>query len=159
MLKDTVNLRTSLKKAFLKFMTIAVALLLLVSFQATGDATTPPPKQAAPPSLEEKWGIKIIWVMHTAAGYMIEFRYRVTDKQKAAPLFKRQTKPYLLDQATGVKLFVHRSQKVGSMRTSVPPHVNRNYFMLFANKHQLVKAGSKVSVVIGDLTVENLVVE
>ncbi len=42
MLKDTIILRTSLKKAFLKFMTIAVALLLLVSFQATGDATKPP---------------------------------------------------------------------------------------------------------------------
>ena len=158
MLRDTVISQYSLKKGFLKFMLIAVA-LLLVSFQATGDATTPPPKQAAPPSLEEKWGIKIIWIMHTAAGYMIEFRYRVTDKAKAAPLFKRQTKPYLLDQKTGTKLNVHRSQKVGSMRTSVPPHADRNYSMLFANKHQFVKPGSKVSVVIGDFRAENLTVQ
>jgi hypothetical protein len=158
MLRDTYILRTDLKKTFLKFMIIAVALLLLVSFQATGDATTAPPKQAAAPSLEEKWGIKVIWVMHTAAGYMIEFRYRVTDKEKAAPLFKRQTKPYLLDLETGTKLKVHRSQKVGSMRTSVPPHADRNYFMLFGNLGSVVKPGNRVTVVIGDFRVENLVV-
>ena len=39
------------------------------------------------------------------------------------------------------------------------PHADRNYVILFGNLGGVVKAGKKVTVVIGELKVENLVVQ
>jgi len=39
-------------------------------------------------SLEETWGIQIMGSRQTAAGHMIDFRYRVLDPEKAGPLRK-----------------------------------------------------------------------
>jgi hypothetical protein len=41
----------------------------------------------------------------------------------------------------------------------VKPVANRDYIILFGNPGNLVKQGSRVTVVIGDLKVEDLVVE
>lgn len=110
-------------------------------------------------SIEETWGIQIIGIRQTAAGYMLNFRYRVIDPEKAAPLFNRQTKPYLIDQASGAKFAVPNPPKTGPLRTSDPPKAGRNYFIFFANPGKYVKLGNKVTVVIGDFKAENLVVE
>jgi hypothetical protein len=152
------------KKRLLQLLAISIALLLVFIASLAPANATAPEKDASTPVVKpdpmtEKWGIEIIWVKQTANGRMLDFRYRVLDTAKAAPLFRRQTKPYLVDQASDAKLTVHRSVKVGSMRTSVPPQANRNYFMLFTNPGGFVKAGNKVTVVIGDFKAENLVVE
>ena len=110
-------------------------------------------------SFEEKWGIKIVGIKLTAAGHMLDFRYKVLDSEKASLFLKRQVEPYLVDQETGAKLSIPRT-RLGPMRqTSVKPEENRDYFMLFGNPTGLIKPGSKVTLVIGDLKIEDLVVE
>lgn len=109
-------------------------------------------------AIEKKWGIEIISIRQTAAGHMLDFRYRVVDPEKAAPLFVRQTKPYLIDQASGKVLAVPDMPKVGALRSTNTPQKGRTYWMFFGNPG-VVKAGGKVSVVIGDFRVENLTVE
>jgi len=109
-------------------------------------------------SLQDKWGIKIEGIRLSAAGYMLDFRYRVIDPEKAAPLFDRQTKPYLIDQESGAKFIVPSPPKVGPLRTSNPPQADRTYFILFANPGKYVKQGNKVTVVIGEFKAENLTV-
>jgi len=52
-------------------------------------------------TLEKTWGVKILGVRLSAAGHLLDFRYRVTDPEKAVPLFHRKTKPYLVDEASG----------------------------------------------------------
>jgi hypothetical protein len=90
---------------------------------------------------------------------MLDFRYKVIDPEKASSLLKRQTESYLLNQSTGEKLPVPKT-KLGSMRqTSVNPLPNRIYFILFANPNRSVKLGNKVTLVLGDLKIEDLVVE
>jgi hypothetical protein len=111
------------------------------------------------PTLEERWGIQIVGIRMSAGNYMVDFRYRVTDVEKAAPLFDGRIKPYLLDQATGEKLFVPTMPKVGSLRATHLPIADRTYYMIFGNMNRRVKEGSKVTVVIGDFRAENLVVE
>jgi len=112
------------------------------------------------PSLEEKWGVRVLSIRQTAGGYMLDFRYRVVDPEKALRLVSRKDKPYLIDQATGSKFMVPSPPKIGPLRqTSVKPLANRNYFILFANPGKYVKPGNKVTIVIGDFRVENLVVE
>lgn len=119
--------------------------------------------QATPPialtSLEDRWGIHVVGVRLAAAGYMLDFRYRVTDAKKALPLFSRQTRPSLIDQASGARFIVPRFPKTGLLRPSNQPLEQRSYFMFFANPGKYIKPGNKVTVVIGDFRAENLTVE
>lgn len=108
--------------------------------------------------LEDQWGIELTALRMTAADRMVDFRYRVLDAEKAAPLFKRQTKPYLLHQESGKVLAVPNTAKVGSLRNSNMPKEGRIYWMFFGNQG-VVKAGDKVSVVIGDFRAEDLVID
>jgi|GEM_PF-678778 len=119
-------------------------------------SVTSPQNEAT--DLAEKWGIEILGVRQSAAGHMLDFRYRVVDAEKASPLFVRQTKPYLIDQASGKVLAVPNLAKVGPLRSSNQPQAGRTYWMFFGNPG-VVKAGGKVSVVIGDFKVENLTVQ
>lgn len=110
--------------------------------------------------IEEKWGIRVEGIRHSAAGYILDFRYRVLDPEKASHLVTRKNKPYLIDEATGIICEVPTPPKVGPLRqTSVQPKSNVVYFILFANPGKRVQAGDKVTVVIGDLRVEGLVVQ
>lgn len=110
--------------------------------------------------LEEKWGVEITGIRLSAADYMLDFRYRVVDPNKAAPLLSRRAKPYLIDEASGAKLIVPAPPKVGSLRQkSSQPRADKIYFVIFSNPGRLVKRGNKVTVVIGDFKAENLVVE
>mgnify|MGYP001375898294 CR=1 FL=1 len=105
-------------------------------------------------------GIEIAGIRLSAAGYMLDLRYRVTDPEKAAPLMDRRIKPYLVDQASGGKLLVPATAKLGSLRQT--PRANggdRTYFMLFANPGRFLRPGDKVTLVVGDAQVENLKVE
>lgn len=111
-------------------------------------------------NVEENWGVQIDGIRLSAADYMLDFRYRVIDPDKASPILNRHVKAYLIDEQSGAKLIVPTPPKVGSMRQkSYDPIVGKIYFVMFSNPGRLVKRGSKVSVVIGDFKAENLVVE
>ena len=115
-----------------------------------------------PPGIEETWGIEIQGIRYTAGGYMLDFRYRIKDPEKAAYILDRRNKAYLIDQSTGARFAVPAPAKVGPLRQTTrtgKPIANRTYFIFFANPGQYIKPGSKVSVVIGDIKIENLTVE
>ncbi len=121
------------------------------------------PPQAVPADTqtdaEESCGLKVVAVRLTSAGGLVDFRYRVIDPEKVSPFLSRNAKPYLIDEASGAKLSVPNMPKVGSLRAKGKPETDRVYFILFGNSRGLVKKGSRVSVVVGDFKVENLVVE
>lgn len=122
---------------------------------------TAPSRERLPqdPLLAEEWGIEITSLHLTAAGHMIDFRFRVVDPEKAASLFVRQNKPYLIDQDSGQVLSVPRTAKIGPLRPSDPPQQDRIYWMFFGTVPGLVQSGSKVTVVIGDFRAEDLTVQ
>jgi hypothetical protein len=110
-------------------------------------------------NLEEKWGVKVVGVRLTAGNHMLDFRYRVTDPEKAWQLTQKKTERYLIQQTTGNKFHVPTT-RLGPLRQSaVKPATDRDYIILFANTGQAIKAGDKVTVVMGDFKAENLVVE
>jgi len=109
--------------------------------------------------IEKSWGVRPVAVLLSAGGYMLDFRYHVSDAEKAAPLFSRQIRPYIIDQSSGAKFFVPETAKVGALRQTRKPYPDKNYFIIFGNPAKFVKKGNKVTVVIGDLKIENLVVE
>lgn len=107
----------------------------------------------------ESLGIRASGVHLSAAGNILDFRYRVVDAAKAAPLFDRKIRPYLLDESSGAAFGVPESPKVGQLRTTRRNSAaaeERDYHILFANPGQVLQAGQKVSLVIGDMKLENL---
>jgi hypothetical protein len=108
--------------------------------------------------MKREWGIEVLDVHQTSAGYMLQFRYRVLDPKAARMLFDRKIKPYLIDATTGAKVIVPSPDKIGQLRNVNPPEAGRTYWMLFANPAKMIKAGSQVSVHIGDFDSGPLVV-
>ena len=107
---------------------------------------------------KRNWGIEVIGVHPVSSGYMLNFRYRITDPVKAKSLNDMKSKAYVIDDATGTRLAVPAMEKVGELRSGVTPETGRTYFMIFGNPGKLVKAGGKVSVVVGNFHVDGLVV-
>ena len=118
--------------------------------------------EAAAAGLRERWGIEIVGIRPTAAGTMLDFRYRVIDPDRALPLLDRTRKATLVIESSGEELAVPIPPKVGPMRQTVryeEATSGRIYFIFFANPGRRVTAGEKVSVVIGDFRVEHLIVQ
>jgi hypothetical protein len=107
---------------------------------------------------KRNWGVEVIGVHPVSSGYMLAFRYRILDAKKAKPVNDMKGKAYLIDEATLTRLAVPALENVGELRTGATPQADRTYFMIFGNPGRLVKAGSRVSVVIGDFHAEDIIV-
>ncbi len=127
------------------FFSICVA---IVGCASTGGEA---PQAVAPEeaTLEERWGVEVVALRLTGADYMLDFRYKVIDPEKAAELFERANKPVLIHNSTGARLEVPRPAKTGPLRPTNPPQAGRTYFMLFSNPG-VVQAGDEVTIEIGD---------
>jgi len=138
-------------------------LLAQTQLQYASDSSGLVKKERAHPRkntyMKRKWGIEVLFVRHAAAGYMLEFRYKVLDPIKAKDLFLRQTKPIMSHLKTGAKLIVPTPAKTGALRNSNPPLIDHTYWMYFANPGKLVKKGDLVNIEIGDFLVENITVK
>ena len=111
-------------------------------------------------TIAQKWGIQVSGLFLSAGGNMVDFRYKVLAPAKAGLLTKPEIKPTLVNQATGAKLIVPDTPKVGQLRQTVKqPVAGKIYFMLFANTRHHVKSGDKVTITAGDFKLEDLVVE
>jgi hypothetical protein len=111
--------------------------------------------------IADKWGIELISLRLTAAGYMIDFRFHVLDAVKANIFFDHRLKPHLVVERSNAKLPIPMAAKVGAFRTTnrgqnIKP--NKTYYMVFGNPDAHVKSGEKVTMVIGDFKAENLIV-
>lgn len=160
------------------FLSIVVSCGIVLFFALTGCSTTPAGsspygaeketpggtiirEDPASQNGETKLGIRLEGLRLSAAGYVLDFRYRVIDPVRAAPLLDRKIRPYLLDEASGAQLGVPDTAKLGQLRTTGRNRVihDRDYFILFANPGRFVQAGSKMTLVMGDVRIENLTVE
>jgi len=144
-----------------KTITGMFALLMLAGFFLSAGCAGTPRNQGlnAAATLEEQWGISVVGIRLTAAGHMLDFRYKVLDPEKASHLLDRQNKSYLVDEKSGVIMTVPKT-KIGPLRqTAVKPVAGKNYIVLFGNMGDAVKPGNKVTVVIGNFKAENLIVE
>lgn len=108
--------------------------------------------------LKRRWGVEVLYVRQSAAGYMLELRYRVLDAEKAKPLFQRDTKPVLTHAETGAELVVPTPATTGALRNSNLPIAGHTYWMFFANPGKLVEPGQHVGIQIGEFRVDDLVV-
>jgi hypothetical protein len=105
------------------------------------------------------WGIDKLLVRRTASGALVRFSYRVTDAERAKPLGEKEATPHLIDWKRGVALQIPVMENVGQLRQTGTPVVGKEYWMVFSNKGDMVKAGDRVDVVIGSFHAEGLLLE
>ena len=111
-------------------------------------------------SIEHQLGIEPQAIRLAAAGYMLDFRYRTIDPDRAEVLFSRELKPYLIHEESNAHFMVPAPAKIGPLRqTTNKPVAGKTYFMMFANPGHYVKAGDKVTIVLGEHRIEHLTVE
>jgi len=106
--------------------------------------------------IARRWGVEIAGMRLASGGYMLEFRYRILDANKAQPLFDRKSRPILKDDASGFESVVPNPPTTGSLRSTYDAKAGRTYFMFFANPSHFVTAGKTVTVTIGDFVVTGI---
>lgn len=117
------------------------------------------PAHGADRALAARWGVDQLVVRSTAAGNLLDFRYRVIDPAKAAALHGRDSKPYLVDLKSGRRLPVPSTPKAGALWNHGAVKAGRSYFALFSNPGKLVRSGDRVSIVIDGFAARDLVVQ
>lgn len=150
----------------MKAMRALGAVVLAVTAPLAGCASSPGSMSAADAQgalqvAEEQYGIRIQGLQLSAAGSMLDFRYRVVDAVKAAPILDPKLQPYLLDEARGAKLGVPDTPVLGRIRQTSRNNViytDRTYFVMFGNPGKAVHSGDKVTLQLGQLKITDLVV-
>jgi hypothetical protein len=106
------------------------------------------------------WGIELSSLRTTAAGSMLDVRYRVLDGEKARAVLNPTARLALIDQTSGKVLAVPSGGKVGALRqVARNPQVGKIYTLLFGNPGRLVQSGSRVTLVVGEQRVRDLAVQ
>jgi hypothetical protein len=110
-------------------------------------------------SAEKKWGILPISIQLTAAEQLVDYRYLVIDPYKAQAFMKQVDTAYLIDQTSGARLSVSRTKVAPVGQSGTKPIAGKIYPILFTNTAKVIKPGSKVNLVIGELRIEDIVVK
>lgn len=105
------------------------------------------------------WGIEQLRLQRTASGSLIRFSYRVVDAAKAKAVHEKKAEPHLLGLRSHAMLSVPTLENVGQLRQTEAITEGRDYWILFSNKGDLVKAGDRVDVIIGSFYANSLTVE
>ena len=108
---------------------------------------------------KQTWGIDQVDLHTIASGSMVQFRYRVLDPERAKLLNDKKAEPHLIEETTGIKLKVEEGERIGKLRTTPPPQAGRVYWIIFGNSAHIVRHKSRVSLVIGNLRMDSLVVD
>lgn len=101
--------------------------------------------------MKDAWGIEPIHARVTANGFMIEFRYKVIDPEKALILSDRKDFPYMISQKSRAKLSVPFFPTVGYVKSNRRfLHKDRNYSAIFSNENQHMLRGDQVKIQLKD---------
>jgi hypothetical protein len=139
---------------------IAVAIFAGVGITVIlGQRCVDPGSRDTPAAIRERWGVDELHVRRSAAGHLLDFRYRVVDPVKAAPIQARRNRPELVHRSSGVRMGVPQTPKAGALWNAGTPRAGRTYFALFTNRGGIARRGDRVSVAIGPLRATDLVVE
>ena len=150
--------------------TLAAASLVGLLVGCTSEGAPAGDQQAL---AEQALGIRVVRISLVAGGGLIDLRYQVTDPEKAAlalggsahghdrlTIEEIRESPQLVDEATGIALLEAQIHYMGRVQTQrLNPKAGLTRPILFSNTKGLVERGSEVSLAIGDVRLEHLVVQ
>lgn len=105
------------------------------------------------------WGIDRLRVSSTSSGNLIRFSYRVLEPKLAKALGDHESTPYLYAPRSHAMLQIPTMEKIGQLRQLNAAEADKEYWMAFSNKGNLVRPGERVNVIIGKFHADGLLVE
>jgi hypothetical protein len=105
------------------------------------------------------WGVDHLRATYTSSGNLIRFSYRVLEPKLAKPLGDHESTPYLYAPRSHAMLQIPTMEKIGQLRQLNAAEANKEYWMVFSNKGNLVRPGERVNVIIGKFHADGLLVE
>lgn len=106
-------------------------------------------RQASMQELEDLYGIRITLIGVTAAGGMVDFRFRVLDADKAERLFSsHHGMPVLVPVGSETRIAVPNGSHSMNFENG------KVYYLLFGNPGGVVRPGRQVQVSLGGLVLE-----
>lgn len=105
------------------------------------------------------WGIDRLRVSSTSSGNLIRFSYRVLEPKLAKSLGDHESTPYLYAPRSHAILQIPTMEKIGQLRQLNAAEIDKEYWMAFSNKGNLVRPGERVNVIIGKFHADGLLVE
>ena len=120
---------------------------LLLAFCMAGICLTAIGDELKQIDLLEDWGIEPVHMRLTAAGYMIEFRYKIVDTERALILSDRKDFPCLQSLKSSFKLSVPFGATVGFLKSNRRfIKKGKNYIAMFSNEGKHLLQGDKVKI-------------
>jgi hypothetical protein len=110
------------------------------------------PAQVA--ALQLAWGIRFTNVVLTGDDGIVDVRFQVIDPDKAIGLLDEENFPVLIDEASGQTL----SKTAGHGGHTKGFKAGRTTYLLYENTGRLLRPGSRVTIRIGDVALENVLV-
>jgi hypothetical protein len=107
----------------------------------------------------EVWGVDKLRASYTSSGNLIKFSYRVIQPKLAKTLGEHENAPELIGIRSNAVLHIPTMEKIGQLRQMSAAEADKDYWMVFSNKGNLVKPGDEVSVIIGRFRADGLIVE
>mgnify|MGYP006899602782 CR=1 FL=1 len=143
-----------LHSKILQLITVFVLSMMLVQVQAQDK---PELKEI---DMEKDWGIQPVHLRISAAGYMMEFRYKVLDVEKALILSDRKYFPSLLSMKSRAKFSVPYGSTVGYLKSNRKfLKQDRNYITMFSNENRHMLPGDKVRIQVKDQMTAELTID
>lgn len=169
-MNTTINLSKLDKKSVLGIARLFLpAMVFLVMFAAftwwnlsrsdavSGGSSIPHSEYIFPTSeeIEKELGVRFTFLAVTAKGGMIDLRYLVVDAEQAHNFAHyTETAPLLINEDTGevvdttiMGFHNHRMEQ------------GHQYYMLYRNRADAFKPGDRVTIQLGDLALENIIVQ
>lgn len=126
------------------------------------NVATGPVSEVDAATIESHYGVRIEGLHRSAAGSMLDLRYRVLDPGKAAPLLNGKIQPYIVDSARSAKLGVPDTPTLGRIRQTARNNVirtDRSYFVMFGNPGKAIQSGDTVALYLGQVKISDLTVQ
>jgi hypothetical protein len=151
-----IELEQSAPKAKRSVRMLAFVLALAVVagialYSAASTSGKPPVRGISAQVLADTYGAKVDLIGVAALGGMVQLRFTVLDTKKADALFHDKDKmPRLLIESNGQIL-----EPPAGMKHSMKMVNGGSYFIIYGNRANMVKEGTKISVVVGDVKLEH----
>jgi hypothetical protein len=142
---------------------LALGLIALLALRPApmpvGSISEVDPTQVA--ALQAAWGIRVTNAALTGGGGIVDIRFQVVDPDKALGLHDPENPPVVIDQASGKVLDKGAGPHGGAAlhQSADTFKAGRTYFFLFQNNGSLLQPGSRATLKIGDVLLENVIVQ
>lgn len=162
-MNGSLTLPRPLHNPVLRNMALGLAVLIIAAIgvlsllRAQQAQPLVPPNYVLPksPEIEEKFGVRFTFVAATADEGFVDLRYRVVNTGKARNFgHYTETSPMIINEESGAIVDITR---MGLHNHRVEP--GRIYYVLFRNTGGAVQRGDRVTIAVGDLKLEHVIVQ